>query len=272
MVNPSMSKSYSKKNLKEYINEAKTFLESEKIPGFEKYLEAIYNENPVFGHLDSVLFIADLRLNKIVYVSSNAKDIEGYEADELTRLSATEYMEMMHPNDSDMVVNRVFVDGMSFTADHPEIPFDKFKVSFNYRLKQKDGTYKMLMQQFSYMMVDKDNNPLMLMGTVSDISDFYNKNEIFCRIIKQNHKGKWEKVFERFYKTEDDVHQDIPLSPKEIELIRFIEKGLTSKEIAHLTNRSIETVNSQRKNILKKIRCKSMTEAVVMAKNKGWIN
>ncbi len=264
-----MSKAYNRQNLKEYIKEAKAFLESERVAGFEKYLDAISNENPVFGFLDSVLFIVDLRLNKIIYASSNAKDIEGYEADELTRMSATDYMELMHPKDSEIVVNHVFIDGMSFTAEHPDIPYDKFKVSYNYRLKQKNGKYKMLMQQFSYMMVDKENNPLMLMGTVTDISELHQKKELFCRITKLNQKGKWEKVFERFYPMKDD--DEIPLSPKELEILRFVQQGLSSKEIAHLSNRSIETVNSQRKSILSKTGCKSITEVVILAKEKGWI-
>ncbi|MFN3343292.1 MAG: LuxR C-terminal-related transcriptional regulator [Flavobacteriales bacterium] len=265
-----MTKAYHRQNLLQYLSQAKDFLEAQCVPDFEKYLSAISIENPVFGYLDAVLFIVDLKINKIVYVSDNAFEVEGYTAEELKKLSATGYIELMHPLDAEIMVNKVFVDGMSFTSNNPNLPFDKFKVSYNYRLKQKNGKYKMLMQQFSYLMVDELQNPLMLIGTVTDISDLHHKPELFCRITKQNSKGKWDKIFERFYSLVENK-DSYKLSSKEMEIIKFVHQGLSSKEIANLTGKSIETINTQRKSILSKTGCKSLTEVIVLAKENGWI-
>lgn len=265
-----MHKVYKQQNLFQYIKQAGEFLSSESIPAYEKYLRVIPDNDPVFGYMDSVLFVVDLRINKIVYLSSNAFEVEGYTSDELQRLTATDYMELMHPKDAEIVVNKVFVDGMTFTSENPKLPYDKFKVAYNYRLKQKSGLYKMLMQQFSYLLVDDQQNPLMLIGTVTDISDLHQKPELFCRITRLSSKGKWEKVFERFYPINEDLNV-YNLSKKEMEIISFVAQGLSSKEIASLTNRSVETVNSQRKSILNKTGLKSMMEVVILAKENGWI-
>lgn len=257
-------------NLVDYIKQAKIFLEAERVPDFEKQILALNDDNPVIGYLDSVVFVVDLRKDQITFVSSNALEVEGYEADELTRMRATDYMNLMHPKDATVVVNSVFVDGMTFTLAKTNFSYDKIKTAFNYRLKQKNGDYKMLMQQFSFLMIDENRNPLMLIGTVTDITDIHQKKELFCRITHQNSKGKWEKIYERFYPL-TELPDNFNLTSKEMEIISFVHKGCSSKEIAVRSNRSIETINTQRKSILNKTGCKSMTEVVVLAKENGWI-
>lgn len=265
-----MAKSYSKGNLVEYLEQAKVLLEAEKIPDYDKFLTEEYLNNPVFSFLDSVLFIVDFREDRIVYTSKNSLEIEGYSSDFLTGLSATGYFDLLHPLDAELVVNKVFVDGMGFTAQMENLELSKFKVAYNYRLRQPNGTYKMLMQQFSYLMVDEERNPLMIIGTVSDISGIQTKQEMFVRITVQNSKGKWEKIFERFYSLTEG-HNAFNLSPKELEIIRLASDGLSSKEIAAITNKSIETIHSQKKSILKKTNLKSMTEVILKSKENNWI-
>jgi DNA-binding NarL/FixJ family response regulator len=143
-------------------------------------------------------------------------------------------------------------------------------VSYNYRLRLKNGTYRYLLQQFSYMMVDQDLNPLVIMGTTTDISNIYTKSELFCRLTIKNKKGIWENVFEKYRSNAESPHS-FQLTEKEFEIIRFVHNGHSSKEIAQRTNRSVETINSQRKSILNKTSCKSMTEVIVMAKENHWI-
>ncbi|MCB9198848.1 MAG: PAS domain-containing protein [Flavobacteriales bacterium] len=252
------------------MKEAKLLMESARVKDYDKFLRLISEENPLFATGEMVLFLVDLKSDKILYVSANAIDVEGYSSSELTGKSTISYFEMMHPDDAETVMNKVFIDGMTFTSNHPELTFDKFKVSYNYRLLQKDGNYRMLLQQFSYISVDNNQNPIMLLGTIIDISEIYTKSEIFCKITTLNHKGKWVKAFERYYPIHMP-HTQFNISEKEMEIISFVAMGMSSKEIANLTNRSVETVNTQRKSVLSKTGCKSMTEVVIMAKDQHWI-
>ena len=61
------------------------------------------------------------------------------------------------------------------------------------------------------------------------------------------------------------------ITAKELEIIKHISKGLTSKEIAYNSNRSVETVNKQRKTILEKTGCQSLSEVVTLAIKNKWI-
>ena len=59
------------------------------------------------------------------------------------------------------------------------------------------------------------------------------------------------------------------LSPRENEVLRLIAKGFSTLRIAHELHVSIHTVNSHRKNILKKLKLKSPAQLIVYALENG---
>lgn len=61
------------------------------------------------------------------------------------------------------------------------------------------------------------------------------------------------------------------LSVREKEILKMIQAGKRSKEIAELLFISINTVNRHRQNILEKLRVGNMTEACTMATKLRWI-
>lgn len=62
------------------------------------------------------------------------------------------------------------------------------------------------------------------------------------------------------------------LSGREIEIIRLIASGFTTREIADTLYRSFHTISTHRKNIMKKLGVKSTTELMVYAMNTGLIH
>lgn len=59
------------------------------------------------------------------------------------------------------------------------------------------------------------------------------------------------------------------LSPREFEVLRLITKGRKTVEIADILNVSVHTINSHRKNILRKLNLKSPAELIVYAVEQG---
>lgn len=254
----------------DYVQSAKDAIGSIAISGYEKYFEELENFNPSLNYLNQTLFIIDFRTNKFIYLSPNTDDIQGYDKDEFMELGPLKYIELFHPVDASIITTKFFVEGHEFIKQIKNLDISKVKVSYNYRLLQKDGSYKTLLQQFSHLMLDEDMNPLIIMGTTSDITEIHTKPELFCRIHCQNLKGKWDKVYERFYSL-TEVIDDFGLTPKELEIIKFVHRGMSSKEIANVTNRSEETIKSQRKSIVAKTKCQTMTDVVVLASKNGWV-
>lgn len=71
-----------------------------------------------------------------------------------------------------------------------------------------------------------------------------------------------------FSKVEDNC-EPTPLTPREIEIVRLVAKGLIAKEIASMLNLSTHTVYTHRKNIMKKLSLNTSSELVLYAINNG---
>ena len=72
---------------------------------------------------------------------------------------------------------------------------------------------------------------------------------------------------ENKYAVEDPKH----LTASEIEIVKLIADGLTTKEIAARRNISYHTVNTHRKNIFRKVEVSNASELTMHAIKSGWI-
>lgn len=62
------------------------------------------------------------------------------------------------------------------------------------------------------------------------------------------------------------------LTSSEIEIVRLVASGLTTKEIASRKNISFHTVNTHRKNIFRKLGVSNTSELIIQAIKSGWID
>ena len=64
---------------------------------------------------------------------------------------------------------------------------------------------------------------------------------------------------------------DHPFSPRELEILKLVAKGLTNKEIAYRLHLSDRTVQYHLRSVFNKSGTDSRTEAVVLALQQGWL-
>jgi len=97
------------------------------------------------------------------------------------------------------------------------------------------------------------------------------KKEILEAVDTIRDGGKFfcNKVVDIITTDEDFTYSE--LSEREMEIVKLISKGKSSANIASTLNISVHTVNSHRKNILKKLRLKSPTELIIYAAERGWV-
>lgn len=68
------------------------------------------------------------------------------------------------------------------------------------------------------------------------------------------------------------IEESVQLTGSEIEIVRLIASGRTTKEIAHNKCISFHTVNTHRKNIFRKLGVSNASELIIHAIKSGWID
>jgi len=63
----------------------------------------------------------------------------------------------------------------------------------------------------------------------------------------------------------------VPLSPREMEILQHITRGMSNKEIAHQLGISHQTVKNHMTSILRKLNVEDRTQAAVYALRRGWV-
>ena len=63
----------------------------------------------------------------------------------------------------------------------------------------------------------------------------------------------------------------VPLSPREMEILQYITRGASNKEIAHDLGISRQTVKNHMSSILRKLAVNDRTQAAVLALRRGWV-
>ncbi len=63
----------------------------------------------------------------------------------------------------------------------------------------------------------------------------------------------------------------MPLSPREMEILRYITRGASNKEIARALGISRQTVKNHMSSILRKLAVNDRTQAAVLALRRGWV-
>jgi len=73
-------------------------------------------------------------------------------------------------------------------------------------------------------------------------------------------------------KSQNNNSKEERLTNREKEVLELIAKGYSTSKIAESLHLSVHTINSHRKNMLRKLNLKSPTELVVYAIEAGWVN
>jgi DNA-binding NarL/FixJ family response regulator len=118
----------------------------------------------------------------------------------------------------------------------------------------------------------KDITPEALIGIIHDVRD--GKYYVDGKTMNYDELLSWiEQKIGRFAGPliSDSDELFIPLSPREMEILEHVTKGLSNKEIAYKLGISHQTVKNHMTAILRKLRVDDRTQAAVYALRHGWV-
>jgi DNA-binding NarL/FixJ family response regulator len=103
------------------------------------------------------------------------------------------------------------------------------------------------------------------------------RNEIFVAVDAALKGKKYfaEEILDMILEANDNkqfMEESTQLTSSEIEIVRLIAGGMTTKEIAEKKCISFHTVNTHRKNIFRKLSVSNASELIMHAIRAGWID
>lgn len=210
----------------------------------------------------SIVLVFDCYTNKFVFVSDNIPKLYGLDPRRLFIHGHQPVIEVIHPDDIDyglLVRKKIYSILRSFSNEEKR----NYKAIHEMRIRNIRGEYIRIIEQEQVLELDKSGN-IWLMLSVIDV-DASHESEIIKSHLYNFKTG--EQIFIDLSDTLDE-----PLTNRELEVLRFMKKGLLSKEIAEALKISINTVNSHRQNILQKLKANNSIEAVNFAQRLGLFN
>lgn len=216
----------------------------------------------------SFFIITDIASATYPFVGSQLEVISGYSIDEFYSKGYLLLIECMHPEERDVMMLRVLPELVNFVATVPEEEKKSCQSQFNCRFKRKSGEYINLLAQSYVLEVDRKGRVALALSSIIQLET----REVLplrwsARLMKNN--GISETVFIKTHNTSIDLIEKI--TPRELDVLRNLAAGKTSKLIGKELSISHHTVDTHRRRLLKKLNCKTVVELARFAYRNGLI-
>lgn len=110
---------------------------------------------------------------------------------------------------------------------------------------------------------DQIKLPVVSFGTLINISDYKSNSKIVHRIEHLTDDERRDPILVKFYFP--DLAEDALMTRTEIEILKRLADGYSSKQIAKKCHKSLHTINTHRKNILEKTNAKNTVDLLRFA-------
>jgi DNA-binding CsgD family transcriptional regulator len=227
----------------------------------------IDQQNPVLQKIekmteanDQFFFISDLLKVKILYTSQRSIEMIGIKSKDVDPLVL---FTLTHPDDllrHNIARTKLFNLGQQlFIENH-----GKSIISTNLRYNNAQGEYRNIMVQCYLFFSDIPYKTVFMLQVMTDISWF--------KKIKHGYHyytGKDLSIFR--FPTEDILVKGNIFTDCEFKILQLLAMGLSTEEIATRLYKSISTISTHRRNILKKTGNHSTQELILDLKARGFI-
>lgn len=223
---------------------------------------------------DHYYFIVDSTSLAMEVVSPSVKSILGIEPDEF---SVESFAERVHPDDYAFVLRCEDMVGHFLQNCIPTEKKTRYKVSYSLRLNTRKQGYRVFLTQWLVLQACPEGSLLKIFGVHSDIGHITPIPKRKLSFIGLEGEPSFldidvlsNQAFED-YQPYPLPESPMPYTSREMDIIRLLGSGLSTADIASQLNISAQTVNTHRKNLLRKSGCNNATELVVQCLKAGYI-
>ena len=214
----------------------------------------------LMGENDQFLSVIHLEKIKFLYSSKRSNQVLGVE---LSQLNPAHFQSAVHPDDLD----RLAWVNCQILKEEGKI-FEQKKgsalLSYTLRFRNTSGNFVNFLGQDYLFYAGAPNEAVFGLRVVTNIEWCKMKSNSFHQYV-----GNDLSLFR--YPDEDLLKIASAFSKRELEIIKMIESGLGSKEIAEKLFLSVHTVNTHRTNILEKSGKAHLPDLIYELKEQGLV-
>lgn len=215
---------------------------------------------------DHVFVLTDHSTMEFLYVSKNTKQYLGYTHQDILREGVDMFCPLIHPDD----IQRISTVFRDFFGAYFSFPIEE-RLSFRYcndlRIKGPDGKYVWWLQEVTFLKTDHMGRPLLSLSSLTNITSLKQDDSLNLYI------GKYEDAINYTIRVAKHypLGEELPLSKRELEILKLISDGYLSKQIADKLHISFHTVNTHRQHMLEKTHTFNSSDLIRYAYQHGLI-
>ncbi len=220
----------------------------------------------MMDHSACVTKILDLRTQEFSFISSNAKAVFGYSRNHFLENGLSFCNKIAHPEDLH-ITWKLKKNIWDYILTVPSWSQAQYKFNYDYRIIRPDGKEARILAQNSVLQLDCKGNITHVLGTYSDISHWKKSEQQIASIVSSAKNT----CFFISPETSDISDKYAVLSKRELEIVKLMAEGYSSKLIAEKLFISFHTVNTHRQKILEKTKAQNTGSLVQFAYSHGLI-
>jgi DNA-binding CsgD family transcriptional regulator len=195
------------------------------------------------------LILTDYSNMEYLNVFQSVENLLGYPA-EMVKCGGMEFMfSLLHPNEM-MAVKQIHQKIVSFFNSLPIEERLNYGYTYDLSLRKADGEYLRVICELDCSELDKLGHLSAGIETYTEVSHFDDKPYLTLEI---RHKGRSQKVPDIVCRFGICGEEEV-LTKKEKQIYDLVREGYQSKEIATMLSISVNTVNTHRERIKKKLK------------------
>lgn len=253
-------------NFTEYLTRLSTSKTANSTLDYGLYLEDIASLQKFAHYSSTLMFLIDYTTRSYPYIDRGTVQVLGHPKGAFHE-GGLEFS-LSRNIHFDLLNQEIFADRANFLKTAEILDLQDIRFSMAYGYKDANGKIRNLLQRHTITELTDERHPKGIFGFCWDITDQGPKEQVYHSIEVFNHTSEnWESVFSKQFFP--GVDPDVLLSKRELEVLRWMSDGLLSKQIAEKLNVSKFTIDTHRKNMLRKTNSKNIAELVAFVTRTG---
>ena len=231
----------------------------------EKWLKRMAFLESISAQTNAALLLHDISANRFLFMSDRKKILGNYSPDEFTSETGVDFsFSNIHPEQRSAAL-LIQLKTISYCFEQRHSCLNNVVGNMTFLYRRKSGEYFQILQKVMVVETDEHGYPILYLRYLFDISHLV-KPSVGLIINSPDETLIWT------YSLHKKCLQQVNLlSTQEKKILVLLAKGKQSKEISDMLFVSSHTIDTHRRNLLKKTHCIDSTALITFAKMTGLI-